>query len=276
MTSPLAVASSLPGACDCHIHIYDPAYALAATATFTPPPAALRDYRKVQQALGLSRAVIVQPTGYGFDNRCTLAALAGLGPDGRGVAVLDASVDEETLTQLHAAGIRGVRFMMLAGGVLSWEQLEPVAARIAPLGWHINLQIDGAEFPQHEARLARLPVPLVIDHNGKFLTPPSTSAPEFRSLRALLDRGRCWVKLSAPYETSRNGPPDYADVGVLATALAHGHPERCLWASNWPHPNRVPPPSEADLLDLLRTWAPDAATFHRILVDNPQQLYGFY
>ena len=130
--------------------------------------------------------------------------------------------------------------------------------------------------PASRARLARLPVPLVIDHNGKFLTPPSTSAPEFRSLRALLDRGRCWVKLSAPYETSRNGPPDYADVGVLATALAYGHPERCLWASNWPHPNRVPPPSEADLLDLLRTWAPDAATFHRILVDNPQQLYGFY
>jgi len=272
-----SLSTALPaGACDCHIHVYDPAYPLAATATFTPPPASVADYRsKVQQPLGLSRAVVVQPTGYGFDNRCTLAALAQLGSGARGVAVLDASASEEALTQLHAAGIRGVRFMMLPGGVLPWEQLEPVAARIAPLGWHINLQIDGAGFPLHLDRLARLPVPLVVDHNGKFLEPIPPWAPEFRALRALLDRGRCWVKLSAPYETSRVGPPSYSDVGALASALARGHPERCLWASNWPHPNRAPPPRDRDLLDLLRNWAPDTAAFHRILVDNPQQLYGF-
>ncbi|MHB1199577.1 MAG: amidohydrolase family protein [Polaromonas sp.] len=275
MTSRVPASDPMPGACDCHIHIFEPAYPLTATATFTPPPAPLDDYRKVQQALGLTRAVVVQPTGYEFDNRCTLAALAALGPNGRGVAVVDASASDETLAQLHAAGIRGVRFMMLAGGVLPWDMLEPVAARIAPLGWHIDLQIDGAEFPVHEARLARLPVPLVIDHNGKFLNPPATTAPEFRSLFALLDRGRCWVKLSAPYETSRDGPPAYEDVSALAAALAAGHPERCLWASNWPHPNRVPRPKDADLLELLRDWAPDTSTYRRILVDNPKQLYGF-
>lgn len=271
----LPVASLGPGACDCHVHIYDAAYPWAASATFVPPPAPLAAYQAVQRSLGLTRAVIVQPTGYAKDNRCTLAALQGLGEHGRGVVVTDASVSDQTLTQWHAAGVRGVRFMMLAGGVLPWDQLEPVAARIQPLGWHINLQIDGAEFPLHEDRLARLPVPLVIDHNGKFLTPPSVEHPAFRSLLSLLDRGRTWVKLSAPYETSRIGPPDYDDVSALARKLAHSHPERCLWASNWPHPNRVPPPQDADLLDLLARWAPGTQACHRILVDNPRQLYGF-
>jgi D-galactarolactone isomerase len=262
-----------PGACDCHVHIYEPDYPLAPTATFTPPPAPVQAYQAVQKSLGLARVIVVQPTGYGFDNRCTLAALAHLGSSARGVAVVDASVGEDTLAQMHAAGIRGVRFMMLAGGVLPWDRLEPVAARIQPLGWHINLQIDGAEFPQHEERLARLPVPLVIDHNGKFLTPPEISSRAFRSLRALLDRGRSWIKLSAPYETSRTGPPAYADVSALARELAHGYPDRCLWASNWPHPGHAPAPREADLLALLRDWAPDEGAFQRILSDNPRQLY---
>jgi D-galactarolactone isomerase len=150
-----------------------------------------------------------------------------------------------------------------------------VAARIKPLGWHINLQIDGAGFPALEDRLAKLGVELVIDHNGKFLTPPSVEDPAFLSLRALLDRGRAWVKLSAPYETSRTGPPAYDDVSALARTLAQAYPERCLWASNWPHPNRFPPPEDADLLQLLNHWAPDASAVERILVDNPCQLYGF-
>lgn len=265
-----------PGACDCHIHVFEPAYPLAPTARVQPPAAsAVQDYRALQSALGLTRAVVVQPTGYGFDNSCTLAAVASLGASARGVVVVDASVSDAMLEQLHAGGIRGVRFMMLPGGVLPWEMLAPVAARIAPLGWHVNLQMDGAEFPHRLQRLAELPAPLVIDHTGKFLSPPGVDAPEFRALRSLMDTGRCWVKLSAPYETSRTGAPDYADVSQLARTLVQAYPQRCLWASNWPHVGRAVPPSDADLVDLLRGWAPKAETFRSILVDNPQQLYGF-
>ena len=265
-----------PGACDCHIHVFDPAYPLAPTARVRPPAAArLQDYRKLQTTLGLTRAVVVQPTGYGFDNACTLAALASLGTDARGVAVVDASVSDASLVQMHAAGIRGVRFMMLPGGVLPWDMLEPVAARIAPLGWHVNLQVDGADFPRLLQRLARLALPLVIDHTGKFLTPVAPSDPAFLALRALLDSGSCWIKLSAPYETSRTGAPAYADVGVLASTLAQAYPLRCLWASNWPHMGQATAPDGAALLDLLRSWAGDDTHVRRILVDNPQDLYGF-
>jgi D-galactarolactone isomerase len=265
-------------ACDCHVHVYDPAYPLAATATFTPPVATVQSLMAMHQALGLSRAVVVQPTAYGFDNACTLAAVAALdsaGHAGRAVVVVDASADEANLQSMHAAGARGVRFMMLAGGVLPWDALAPVAARIQPLGWHINLQLNGCELPQFADRLARLPVPLVIDHLGKFLPPPAASAPAFRALRTLLDGGRCWVKLSAPYESSQSGGPAYADVSALATQLARDYPERCLWASNWPHPNRQPVPDNAAMLGLLHQWAPTDAAVQRILVANPQVFYGF-
>lgn len=267
--------NTLADACDCHVHVYEPHWPLAPTAMATPPVAPWQAYRDVQASLGLSRVVVVQPTAYGLDNRCTLHAMAALGPGARGVAVIDAQTPEATLHELHAAGIRGVRFMMLSGGALPWEALEPIAARIAPLGWHIDLQVDGALFPELAPRLSRLDVPVVVDHNGKFLTPPDVDAPQVRALRGLLDAGRCWIKLSAPYETSRSGPPGYEDVSALARRFASAHTERCLWASNWPHPGRAPAPADADLLALLSDWAPDARALARILVHNPQALYGF-
>ena len=138
-----------PGACDCHIHVYDPAYPLAASATFKPPHAPVDAYRAVQRALGLQRVIVVQPTGYGFDNRCTLEALAQLGTNARAIVVIAPDTPDAELRRLHALGVRGVRFMMIsgAGGVLPWDALEPLAARIAPLGWNINLQLDGRELP---------------------------------------------------------------------------------------------------------------------------------
>lgn len=270
-----AATDALPaGACDCHVHVYEPGHALAPTATFQPPHAPASDYAAVQRRLGLQRVVVVQPTGYGFDNRCTLGAIAALGAGARGVAVVPPEVDEAELDRLHTAGMRGVRFMMLAGGVLPWSALAPLAERLAPRGWHIDLQLDGRDLPQHEAALRALPCRLVIDHLGKFLGPVTPDDAAFRSLCRLLDGGRAWIKLSAPYESSRRGPPDYADVAPLAQALAGAYPERGLWASNWPHPNVLPRPDEAALLAWTLQFA-DPATQHRLLVDNPAALYGF-
>ncbi|HVN35219.1 MAG TPA: amidohydrolase family protein [Casimicrobiaceae bacterium] len=265
-----------PGACDCHMHIYEDRFPLAATATFKPPHAPPSAYRDVQRNLGITRAIVVQPTGYGFDNRCTLEGMAALGPGARGIAVVRPEVAEAELLRLTDAGIRGVRFHMQPGGVLPWDALEGLAAKVLPFGWHVQLQLDGRDLPEHEARLAKLPCRLVVDHVGKFGQPGTT--PEhagFKALLRLLDSGNCWVKLSAPYETSKVGPPHYDDVRPLARALAKANPERCVWASNWPHPNQKTVPSTAAMLDLLLDWVDDTATRTRILVDNPVELYGF-
>ena len=269
-------AAAFPGACDCHMHVFEDKYPLAPTATFKPPHAPAANYKAVQQLLGLQRVVVVQPTGYAYDNSCTLDAMAQLGEGARGVAVVAADTAQVELDRLHAAGMRGVRFMMLPGGVLGWDALAPTAARISPLGWNINLQLDGRTLPHHESALMALPGRLVIDHIGKFLEGPvGPSEPAFMSLRRLLDTGRCWVKISGPYESSRSGPPDYEDVAVLARILVANYPERCLWASNWPHPNILPGPSNTDLLKWFLDLTGSDQVAQRILVRNPAEVYGY-
>lgn len=263
------------GACDCHMHIYDGRYKPAPTSLFPPPDAPLDAYRAVQRQLGLTRAVIVQPNAYAFDNACTEEAVAALGANGRGVATVPPDIADAEIERLARAGFRGARCYMLKGGLLSWDDVAAVAARVAPFGWHVQLQLDGRDLPLYADRIARLAAEVVIDHNGKFLEPVPPTHPSFRMLLALLDGGRCWVKLSAPYETSKSGPPGYDDVTALARSLAAANPGRCVWASNWPHPNAHPTPSNALMLDLLLDWAPDEAMRRRILVDNPARLYGF-
>lgn len=270
--------SAPPGACDTHMHVYGPwdQYPLAPTASFEPPLALIEEYRIVQKRLGLRRVVVVQPSGYGFDNRCTLDAIKQLGDDARGIVVVGTSVTDDELQRLTDLGVRGIRFFMFPGGLLPWEILDEMAARVNEFGWHVQLQLDGRELPDHIAQIRSLPGRFVIDHVGKFLEPVATSDPAFKMLLDLADSGRCWVKLSAPYETSRKGPPLYSDVGELAKALVKASPERMLWASNWPHPAAPDnPPDDAMLLDLLLDWADDDATRRRILVDNPAELYGF-
>ena len=263
------------GACDCHVHIYEDGYPLVPNVAWVPRHSPVSSYREqVQRPCGLSRAIVVQPTGYGFDNRCTLDAVAQLGDNGRGIVLIAPDALDAEIMRLHDAGMRGVRYMML-GGPLTWESLPAMAARLSGFGWMINLQLDGRNFPDHEALLKRLPCNVVIDHNGKFLEPVPPEHASFQSLLRILDTGRVWIKLSAPYETSRSGAPRYDDVSLLARTLAEKFPERCLWASNWPHPSRDPVPAIEPLYELLFSWASSDDARRKILVSNPAELYGF-
>jgi D-galactarolactone isomerase len=265
-----------PGTTDTHMHIYDSRYPTAGTAAFTPPDALVADYLKVRARLGIERTVVVQPSTYGTDNRCTLDAIAALGPSTRGVVVVDQSVSDAELDWMTKIGVRGIRFHMMEGGALPWDILETMAARLGQFGWHVQLQLDGRTLPEREALLKRLPGTLVIDHVGKFMEPVPADHPAFRVLLKLIENGRTYVKLSAPYNWSKSGPPNYSDVGRLATALAKAAPERMLWATNWPHPMpNTPIPDDAWVLDMMLRWIPDDAVRHKTFVDNPAQLYGF-
>jgi len=264
------------GATDTHMHIYDAAQP-AAHGTFMPGNFPVDDYRDVQRRLGLERVIVVQPNAYADDNTVTLNAMRALGKGAKGVAVVKASVNDAELERLTKAGICALRIMTLHGGMLGFDVMDAVMARVHPFGWHANIQLDGRELPLYEAQIKRLPGKFVIDHTGKFLEPVTPDDAAFKSLLRLIDTGRCWVKLSAPYETSKSGAPKYEDVGRLAKALVKHAPSRMLWASNWPHPSaRKPaPPRDEDLLDLLADWAPDAAVQKQILADNPAELYAF-
>lgn len=225
----------------------------------------------------MSRVVVVQANAYQDDNRVMLAAMKEMGAGAKGVAVVKAGVRDDEIERLTKAGICGQRIFNLPRGAVKLDAMDAVMARVHPFGWYANIQLDGRELPHYEAQIKRLPGRFVIDHVGKFLEPVAPDDEAFRSLLGLLDTGRCWVKLSAYYETSKSGAPEYADVARLAKALVRHAPDRMLWASNWPHPSAAPDgrPDDADLLDLLLDWVPDESTRRKILVDNPAELFAF-
>ena len=266
-----------PGACDTHMHIYEPGYALRAGAAHPGQPATLAHYREVQKRLGLARTVIVQPSGYGADNTCTLEAMAKLGASARGVAIVDPAVPDSEIERLTRLGIRGIRYHMRGGMVLPWDSMPRMAARVAAHGWHVQLQCESRELGEHEAMLGKLPCDLVVDHMGRFDAATAPNDRDWRTLLALLESGRCWVKLSGPYYGSQSGPPQYEDKARLAQELIRAAPERMVWATNWPHPSfRRDFPDEGKLLDLVADWTQDdEALRRRILVDNAAALYGF-
>ena len=262
-------------ACDTHMHIYDTRYVAASSAVLRPPDATVSDYRRVQQSLGLQRVVVVQPTTYGLDNACTLDAVAEIGDEARAVVVVDDRVSSSELDLLTLLGARGARFFMLPGGAVPWEIMHAVAERIAPHGWHIQLQMNGRDLVDRIDALLALPTPLVVDHVGRYMPPVAPDDERFGDLLRLIDTGRCWVKLSAPYESAPDPTHEYAAMSRLVQALIDHAPERMLWATNWPHPGQSAPPSLDRLGRLAIQWMPDASIRQRILVDNPAELYGF-
>jgi predicted TIM-barrel fold metal-dependent hydrolase len=262
---------------DCHHHIYDARFPAAPEATLRPPDASIADYRLLQQRLGTARNVVVQPSTYGIDNRLLLEALQTFGSTARGIVMLDTSVSDEELKRMQNNGVRGVRFGTRLPGGAPIEMMEPVAKRVADLGWHIQLVSEGERIVELKETLSRLPCPVVFDHMGHVPEPEPTSHPAFRVIGELIDKNKAWVKLSGVYILSKVGPPIYADRSLLAKALVKLAPERMVWGSDWPHPTSQPDakPDDAVLFDLIAEWAPDETTRKRILVDNPAQLYGF-
>jgi 2-pyrone-4,6-dicarboxylate lactonase len=272
------------GACDCHAHICGPParYPYAVDRVYTPPDATLEAYRALLAVLGIERAVLVQPSVHGQDNRAMLAALAAAGPGFRAVAAVAPTIEGREIAALDRAGVRGVRLNLVdrrdGRNAVPREVVRALARRIAPLGWHLEFLVNLDEAPGFADAVADLPIPIALGHLGypragarAFLTSAA-----FADLVRLLEAGRCWIKLTGPYRISLAADLPYEDVDPLAAALVERAPERLLWGSDWPHVMmKKPMPNDGPLLDLLPRWAPDAAVRRRILVDNPAALYGF-
>ncbi|QGZ65927.1 amidohydrolase family protein [Paraburkholderia acidisoli] len=269
--------------CDSHIHIYDRAFpgsqpGQGGAAGFVDH-ADVAAYREVQARMGTQRAVIVTPRIYGTDNAVTVDAIRQLGIDhARGVAVLHPDVSDTELDALNEGGIRGIRFTLYTAkhAAVSFEMVEPLAHRIAELGWHVQLHWTAEQVVEHRALLARLPCAMVFDHRARLPLQTGTHHAAFGIVRELAEAGRAWIKLSGPYLDSAAGlAARYADITPMARAWVDAVPERLVWGSDWPHVTETHQPDDVMLLDLLADWAPDDATRDRILVANPAELYGF-
>jgi predicted TIM-barrel fold metal-dependent hydrolase len=262
--------------CDCHFHIFGPydRFPLDTGRHYDPQEATIADYRRMATALCIERMVIVQPSVYGTRNEVSLDAAEQFGLErARVVVVIDDSFDDAALKRLHARGTRGVRFNAVSGNGTPLEQLEALARRIAPLGWHLQLYAEGHQLPELAPRLATLPVPVVVDHMGGVKTSEGLNGAGFQALLKMLESPQCWVKISG-YRIS--GGPPFADVAPFARALLAAAPDRAVWGTDWPHPSLQRwMPEDGHLLDLLGQWAPSDAERRRVLVENPARLYGF-
>lgn len=282
-------ACRLPkGATDCHAHSCGPAHRFpyAAERIYTPADALLPDYRALLDTLGVARAVLVQPSVYGDDNRALVAALESDRAALRGVAVVKPSVTDNELAALHAAGVCGIRCNIVdlaqAKGALPVAELRQLAQRIAPLKWHLELLMHVNEFPDLAQQLGDLPVDLVFGHFGYVAAQRTTSDPGFQSLLSLVRTGKAWVKITGPYRISRafsdsaGNECSYSDVRPFADALLEANPCQLLWGSDWPHVMvKHHMPHDADLCDVLGDWVQDKSLRAQILVSNAAQLYGF-
>ncbi len=266
------------GACDAHIHFYDQRFAAVPGARLLPPDASVQDYRQLQQRTGLRRAVVVTPSTYGVDNRPMLQALQALGDDARGVAVIDGSESAGALARMHGQGVRGVR-LNLSLGAGTADMLVPLAERIAPLGWHLQVLMAPELLCAHAEVLARLPVPIVFDHFARLSPADAGTHPAHEVVLQMLKAGRAWIKLSGGYIVSPRKSTDDPALDALARGFLAAAPRQVVWGSDWPHATASagvqPLPDDARQLDRLAHWTADDALLRQVLVDNPARLYGF-
>jgi len=285
MTKPIAGPDPRPvkpkyapplGACDAHCHIFGPAakFPYAPERRYTPPDAPKEKLRALHQHLGLSRAVLVQASCHGGDNRAMLDAIAWSKGAWRGVAMVGDDASDSELEALHDGGVRGVRFNFVRhlGGAPDSRVFERTLAMIEPLGWHVVLHFDAEDIEVHADLFRRMRVPFVIDHMGRVDAGHGLDQRPFAMLLELMRNPLAWVKISGPERISATGKP-FRDAIPFAAALVQAAPERVLWATDFPHPNVKVMPNDGELVDLFAETVPDERLRERVLVDNPARLY---
>ncbi len=268
-----------PGAVDAHCHVFGPGdvFPYAPERKYTPCDAGKESLFALRDLLGFSRNVIVQATCHGADNRALVDALQASAGRARGVATVRDTVSAAELQDLHAAGVRGVRFNFVRrlADPKPDAYYHAIIDRIAPLGWHVVVYFEAADLVERWKFFTSLPTTVVVDHMGRPDVSQPLDGPEFqRFVRLMAEHGNVWSKVSCPERLSRVGPPLYADVVPFARHVVERFPDRVLWGTDWPHPNmKQHMPDDGQLVDVIPHIAPTEELQRRLLVDNPMRLY---
>ncbi len=275
-----------PGSVDAHCHVFGPGdeFPYAPERKYTPCDAGKRPLFALRDRLGFARNVIVQGTCHGADNRAMADACRSSGGRARGVATVRRSVTDAELAELHAAGVRGVRFNFVKRlvDVAPKDELLEIASRIARRGWHVVVYFEAADLEELRDFLANIPTTVVVDHMGRPDVTRPADGPDFeRFMRLLREHAHIWSKVGGPERLSVSGPPaldgekaPYRDVVPFARRVVESFPDRVLWGTDWPHPNlKHHMPDDGLLVDFIPHIAPTAELQRKLLVDNPMRLY---
>lgn len=267
-----------PGSVDTHTHVFVDGYPLSPDRGYNPPQSTLDDMLAMHAKLGIERVVFTQPSAYGTDNSAILDASARIPDSSRSVIAVDSSVTDAELEAFQERGARGIRLNLdnVGGMPVSLDEVPQLSQRMAEIGWHIEFLFAGDDLPELVPLLRSLECPLSIGHFGYMPAPEGVDYPAFQLLLELVREGNTWVKLSGPNRLGAGDLPPWPEVVPMAHALIETAPDRMLWATDWPHPNKYEvQPNDADLIEQMELWAPSPAMRQRILVDNPVDFYGF-
>jgi 2-pyrone-4,6-dicarboxylate lactonase len=267
-----------PGSCDAHFHVFGPkgTFPFAKDASYTPADAPKEELFAMHEFLGIDRGVVVQSAAHRYDNRAAAGLIADRKDRYVGVALLPLDAPMDEIKRLHSEGFRGVRFNYTQhlGTPPPIDDVIKFCAKLASLGWHLQMHMDSALIDRLAPSLKLSPVPVVIDHMGRIDAELGLDQAPFRSLLKLLEDKKIWVKVSGSERASREGEP-YSDAIPYARKLVADFGDRVLWGTDWPHPNLKAIPDDGILVDLIAQMAPTAAQQKALLVDNPQRFYGF-
>ena len=270
------------GSVDTHVHVFAPGYRLSPDRGYTPPDSTLADLKHLHATLGIERVVFTQPSVYGIDNSAILDGMAALNAGtanrARGVVAITMAISDAELAALDARGVRGVRLNTdnKGGMPIEMKAIPELAARIAPFRWHIEFLFPGKDIVELMPTLAAVKVPISIAHFAYQPATAGVNAPGFQALLELMRRGNTWMKISGANRVSATDLPPYDDVKLLAHALIAAAPQRIVWGTDWPHPNKyLVNPNDGDLVDAFGDWVTDEGMRRKIMVDNPAAFYRF-
>jgi 2-pyrone-4,6-dicarboxylate lactonase len=274
------------GSVDAHCHVFGPGaqFPYAPERKYTPCDASKRELYALRDHLGFARNVVVQATCHGADNRAMVDALVHSGGRARGVATVGRSVTDQELREMHASGVRGVRFNFVKRLVdfTPKDELMEIAGRIAPLGWHVVVYFEAVDLPELRDFFSALPTTVVVDHMGRPDVTKPVDGPEFELfVNFMREYSNVWSKVSCAERLSVAGPKAlngeraaYRDVVPFAKRIVETFPDRVLWGTDWPHPNlKDHMPDDGLLVDFIPHIATTAELQRKLLVDNPLRLY---
>jgi predicted TIM-barrel fold metal-dependent hydrolase len=266
-------------ACDAHCHVFGPGdvFPFAESRRYTPPDSPKESLAKMHAILGIDRAVIVQASCHGTDNSAMLDAIAASDGRYRGVCNASDEFSAQYFNELNERGIRGVRFNFVKhlGGAPDLDKMWRIIKRIDSLPWHVELHFDAKDLMDYEAIIDSIPLPVVIDHMGRAPVADGLDQAPFQSLlKKLASNDDLWVKVSGSERLSIAGPP-FVDAAPFGAACIDVAPDRCIWGTDWPHPNVKIMPNDADLVDIIPIMIPETNMQRKVLVDNPARLFGF-
>jgi len=278
--APITPNFELPkNATDAHCHVFGPheVFPFHPKASYWPPDNGKEELKKIHEAIGIERAVIVQASCHGIDNRAMMDALANNPDTYRGVCIADDSFSRQDFETLNDGGVCGVRFNFVKhlGGAPDLDKMQKVLDKVIPLGWHLVIHVNAEDLIEYESFFSQLDMPIVVDHMGRVPTDLGVEQEAFQILKRFVSNENWWVKVSGAERISKAGPP-FEDAIPYAKELISIAPKRVLWGTDFPHPNiKTHMPNDGHLVNLLNQYCDTREQLEDILVHNPAKLYNW-